>query len=270
MMASGHILVAEDNRLTQRVATAMLEHLGLGVDVVGDGAQAVKAATRTPYQAILMDCRLPVLDGYEATAAIRAHEAAGRRTPIIAVTASTLTSERQGCLAADMDDYLAKPVSLKMLTTVLARWVPDGPVRAASGPPSVPLPGARVRPAGPGEPLGPVLDPEVVGRLESLGKSAGEDLMGQLAVLFLADADERVATLRQALAGHDAAALARSGHTLGGASANLGATGLARLCGTLATDGAAPDLVDLGAVVDAVEAELARVRTALGARSSAS
>jgi two-component system sensor histidine kinase/response regulator len=270
MMASGHILVAEDNRLTQQVATAMVEHLGLEADVVVDGAQAVRAATLTPYQAILMDCRLPVLNGYQATAAIRAHEGAGRHTPIIAVTASTLRSERQCCLAADMDDHLAKPLSLKTLAAVLARWIPGGPIPVTAGPPTVPLPDPGVPPDHRSGPPGPVLDPEVVGRLDSLGKSAGQDLLGQLAVLFLADADQRVATLRQALAGHDADAMVRSAHSLHGASANVGATDLAHLCATLATDGAARDLVGRGALVEAVAAELGRVGTALRSMSPVS
>ena len=113
----------------------------------------------------------------------------------------------------------------------------------------------------------PALDAQVVGRLERLGQAAGEDLMGQLATLFLADADVSVVALREALAGDDAAAVVRSAHTLSGASANLGATQLARLCATLATDGAAGDLVGGGALLEAVEAELGRVRSALGSRT---
>jgi HPt (histidine-containing phosphotransfer) domain-containing protein len=108
-----------------------------------------------------------------------------------------------------------------------------------------------------------VLDVEVIGRLERLGKASGEDLMGQLTELFLTDADARMKTLHLALARDDAAEVGRSAHTLSGASANLGATELAQLCATLATDGAAGDLAGGGALLGAVEIELERVRIAL-------
>jgi HPt (histidine-containing phosphotransfer) domain-containing protein len=112
-----------------------------------------------------------------------------------------------------------------------------------------------------------VLDAEIIGRLERLGEAAGEDLIGQLAILFVADADARVVELREALATNDAAAVVRSAHTLSGASANLGATVLAHLCASLATDSAGGDLVGGGVLLEAVEAELTRVRSALGSTS---
>ena len=115
------VLLAEDHPLNQRVTTVMLEQLGFRVDVVADGAQAVKAANITRYDAILMDCQIPVLDGYRATAAIRLHAGASRNAPIVAVTASGVGSDRQRCLDAGMDDYLTKPLSLKVLAATLAR-----------------------------------------------------------------------------------------------------------------------------------------------------
>ena len=242
----------------------MLEHLGFDVDVVADGADAVKAATVTPYQAILMDCQIPVLDGYQATSEIRRLQGASRHTPIIAVTASATKSDQQRCLAAGMDDYLAKPLSLSTLAAVLARWAPDGSGHTIAVDPAEPLPGTPIGLTPWPTPAGRCSDAQVVGRLERLGKAAGEDLMGQLAILFLADADARIVALRQALAEDDAAAVVRSAHTLSGASANLGATDLARMCATLATDSAAGDLVGGWALLDAIEAELGRVRSALG------
>ena len=258
---SGHILVAEDNPLNQRVATVMLEHLGYRVDVVADGVDAVKAATVTPYRAILMDCQIPVLDGYQATGEIRRLQGASRHTPIIAVTASATDSDQQRCLAAGMDDYLAKPLSLKTLATVLGRWAPSGHDVVIAAVAAEALPATLGTHAA--VPAVPVLDALVVGRLERLGKTVGEDLMGQLAILFLADADASVVALREAHAGNDAAAMIRTAHTLRGASANLGATELARLCATLAGDGSAGDLIGDGALLEAVEVELERVRSAL-------
>jgi HPt (histidine-containing phosphotransfer) domain-containing protein len=110
-----------------------------------------------------------------------------------------------------------------------------------------------------------VLDTEVVARLERLGGAAGEDLIGQLALLFLADADSQVLALRRAFADGDAAALAHSAHFLKGASANLGATDLALLCSTLEASAVGGGTAGAGALIDAVQTELGRVHSALDA-----
>jgi CheY-like chemotaxis protein/HPt (histidine-containing phosphotransfer) domain-containing protein len=255
------VLLAEDHPLNQRVATLMLEQLGFRVDVVADGAEAVRAATRTAYHAIFMDCQIPVLDGYRATAAIRLHKGPSCRAPIIAVTASGAESNRQRCLDAGMDDRLMKPLSMRTLAAVLARCTPDRSVDARE------VSKASDVASSVDGPERPVLDASVVAGLERLGEAAGQDLLGQLAALFLADADERVVTLRQAADRGDAAAFAAAAHALGGSSANVGATELANLCNELCTelsaDGEAGGLVGAGARLDAIAVELARVRAVL-------
>jgi len=130
--SSGRILLAEDNLVNQRVASAMLVNLGYSVDIVADGAAAVAAAAATCYRAILMDCQMPVMDGYQATAQIRSLHGESSRTPIVAVTASAMKSDVQRCLDAGMDDYLSKPVRLQALGTVMARWAPERPDAAAA------------------------------------------------------------------------------------------------------------------------------------------
>lgn len=257
----GRVLLVEDDRVNQQVGVLMLERLGYHVDVVADGSEAVEAATRTPYLAVLMDCQIPVLDGYQATGEIRRRQATSRHTPIIAVTSSVTTSDEQRAVAAGMDDYLAKPLSLTSLGAVLDRWAsPDLAVVDGS---AAPVPAIRADVALAGDPAPAALDVSVLGRLERLGRAAGEDLVAALAALFLTDADVRVAALRRALAADDHTAVVRSAHPLSGASANIGATGLARLCAALATAGAAGDLTEGPALLDLVEAELARVRSAL-------
>ncbi len=119
------ILVAEDNALNQHIAVRMLEKLGYRVDVAANGIEALRALERAAYVAVLMDCQMPELDGFEATARIRAQEqATGRRIPIIAVTTGALPGDRERCLAAGMDDHVPKPVSPDQLAAALQRSIP--------------------------------------------------------------------------------------------------------------------------------------------------
>lgn len=116
------------------------------------------------------------------------------------------------------------------------------------------------------EPTHEVLDAEIIGRLESLGEAIGEDFLGELAALFLADAERQIAELRQALADADGDSVARLAHSLKGSSANLGASHLASVCASVETAGGADHLLVCGLLIDAMEAELGRVRAALGAQ----
>jgi CheY-like chemotaxis protein len=128
------ILVAEDNPVNQEVALAMLEGLGYETDVADNGLEAVEAMQRQRYDLVLMDWRMPDMDGFEAVAAIRRLEAerpGGERTPVIALTANAMEGDREQCLAAGMDDYLAKPFKQEQLQAVLSRWLPDSSMDAS-------------------------------------------------------------------------------------------------------------------------------------------
>jgi CheY-like chemotaxis protein len=122
------VLVVEDNLVNQRISTLMLQKLGFAVDLASNGEEGVAMWAQGNYDAIIMDCQMPVLDGYSATAKIREQEQAqgcqsNRRMPIIALTAHALPQDRQKCLDSGMDDYLTKPVASSDLDAALNRWL---------------------------------------------------------------------------------------------------------------------------------------------------
>jgi CheY-like chemotaxis protein len=122
--ANKRVLLAEDNLVNQKLATMLLQQLGLTVDVVDSGQRAVQAAQDTLYAVIMMDCQMPGMDGFEATKAIRKLEALrGTYTPIIAVTALAMVGDRERCIAVGMDDYISKPIDRQMLKIKLNHWL---------------------------------------------------------------------------------------------------------------------------------------------------
>ena len=242
--ARGRLLVVEDNEVNQLVARTMAEKLGYAVEVVDDGAQAVAATAASAYAAVLMDCHMPVMDGFAATRAIRARAGRDGSLPIIAMTAGAMAEDRQRCLAAGMDDYLAKPVDMARLESVLGRWVRP-PQRTAGSAEDT------------GEPA-PVLDPERLDLLRTLGTGVLE----ATAEAFRREASSGLQALRQACP-EGGTALQRAAHKLKGSAANIGATGTAQLCQELEERGrrATPPEPHL---VAQLEAELDRVQDELG------
>jgi len=130
----GHVLLVEDNLINQMVAVDTLAALGYQVDIAANGLEALQLAATKPYRAILMDCQMPKMDGYTATAELRHQEGTNQRTPIIAMTAGALPEDQQRCLAAGMDDYLAKPIDPDQLQAALERWSTDAATPATSDP----------------------------------------------------------------------------------------------------------------------------------------
>jgi CheY-like chemotaxis protein len=139
LSSHARILVAEDNPVNQQLARAMLRRFGYHADVAGNGQEAVDGVMTVPYDLVLMDCQMPVMDGFEATRIIREREGQARHTCIVAVTANAMEGDRQRCLDAGMDDYLPKPFRANDLRRILERWLlagdaaSDGKTSAASG-----------------------------------------------------------------------------------------------------------------------------------------
>ena len=133
------ILLAEDNEINQRITMRLLERLGVSADAVTNGKLAVESAGRKRYDLIFMDCQMPEIDGFEATAMIRHREReSGHKTPICALTANAMEGDREKCLAAGMDDYASKPVSVEKLQAAIERWVPGAAITKIQASPSTP------------------------------------------------------------------------------------------------------------------------------------
>jgi PAS domain S-box-containing protein len=223
------VLLAEDNPINQDVALTMLQSLGCHVHVVDTGVKALAALANSDFDIVLMDRQMPEMDGFDATAEIRARgllrpnqprgPAEPVRLPIVGLTASALKGDRELCIAAGMDDYLAKPFRRDALRLVLERWVLDH----ASEP--VDAEGA----ADGGTPA--TFDRSI---LEQMGaNSAGQRLVSGLIDHYFVDAPNLIETLNSASKHTDAATLAHAAHLLGLASDFLGAKNLAAMCGEL-------------------------------------
>ncbi|GIE98850.1 PAS domain-containing hybrid sensor histidine kinase/response regulator [Paractinoplanes rishiriensis] len=220
----GHVLLVEDNDINQTVALGMLANLGYTADVAGNGREAVEMAGRRDYRAIFMDCLMPEMDGYQATAAIRAAEPADRHVPIIAMTAGALPEDRQRCLSAGMDDHIAKPLMPADLAAALDAWTQEHPAG--------PDPAAGVR-----EQIEQRLD-----LLRGAGAALGPGALAGLLRRLSAHAPGHVEAIVQAVAVDDPVRLREQAHQLKGVAANLGAGDLAAVCERLEAAGADNDL----------------------------
>ncbi|MBV8219942.1 MAG: response regulator [Solirubrobacterales bacterium] len=213
----GLILVAEDNEINQLATTRMLARLGFQVDIAHNGAEAVELSSRMQYCAIFMDCQMPELDGYEATVLIRQREGDTRHTPIVALTANTIAGERESCLAAGMDDYLAKPLRFEQLARLCESILSE----ATAPPPSTKAP--------PPAPSGTGFDPHFV------EDAVGLEHAATVLTIFLEHADDCVSELSDAIAADDRERAARVAHKLKGSAAVVGANDIAQVCEEICT-----------------------------------
>ncbi len=253
------LLLAEDNHVNQEVAREFLEDLGCGVEIVETGTAAVKAWAEGGYDAILLDCQMPEMDGYEAARQIREQERRlddRVRTPIIAVTAFVTAGERERCLAAGMDDYLSKPFNQEQLRSVLLRWAPLAQLRPKEPASNSDHPGM------------PTLDREVIAQLRSFDERTGRRLLAKLTGVYLAEAPVQFDQLAEAVAREDGAGASVLAHGLKTSSANLGLAKLAGLLKSMEQKGRENALNELPDLLAQVQKEFDRGRAALASEVS--
>jgi PAS domain S-box-containing protein len=231
------ILVVEDNAVNQQLVLLMLQKVGYRADVAANGVEALEALERQPYDVVLMDVEMPEMDGLEATRRIHRRWPRERRPHIVAVTANAMQGERELCIQAGMDDYIAKPIHIDELTAALSH--------------------ARRRPGTP-PPLSAV-DDTVIGRLVS---SLGEQGRGSVAALietFLDHVPDQIATLTTALEQREADVIRREAHTMKSNAATFGALQLVEFCRELEAEAKAGTLDGAPDLLAGIATELERV-----------
>jgi CheY-like chemotaxis protein/HPt (histidine-containing phosphotransfer) domain-containing protein len=249
------ILLAEDNAINQKVALRLLERLGYGADVVGDGRQALARLDHAAYDVILMDVQMPEMDGLEASRAICARWAARERPRVIAMTAEAMQGDRDKCLAAGMDDYIVKPVTLESLAAALAKC---RPLAAATAPEAAAAPPVEERIV-----AGTALDRAVLDQLrEDLGGTAA---LREVIRSFLDQTPSVLSALRDAAARADVPSIRRAAHMIKGTSSTLGARELSEQCAEIERVGQTGCIADAGSRVIAVEASYRTIEAALKA-----
>jgi signal transduction histidine kinase/DNA-binding response OmpR family regulator len=224
-----HVLLAEDNVVNQRVATKLLEKLGCTVDLAVNGLRAVEALQISRYDVVIMDCQMPLMDGFEATRAIRTAEGTGRRTPIVAMTANAMTGDRERCIEAGMDGYLTKPVRPDELAAAISQWLPTAEVEAPIDAGVVDRTVFDVPAGGPTtthDRPSPI-DREQLQVLRDVGGSDPESFIHELVQAFLFEGAEEMNQIRTAAESIDPAALLQAAHRLKGSALNLGCTDVA-------------------------------------------
>jgi CheY-like chemotaxis protein/HPt (histidine-containing phosphotransfer) domain-containing protein len=243
---TGRVLVAEDNDTNQQVALHMLRNFGIEPELANNGREAVAAVRRARFDLILMDYHMPELDGCGATVEIREHEHAQKlpRTPIVAVTASVLSDDKERCARAGMDDFLAKPIRQQTLAAMLSKWLPQQPSLEATcaQSESCALPLLRTDDELPGA----LFD---VAQLLEMRAISGDEFAA-LIERFHANVHQGVHALRAAFEAHDAVALQSAAHKLKGSAATLGAKEIAVRCLDLELLGRSGSVTGATAMID--------------------
>ena len=242
--AGRRVLLVEDNEVNMVVARSGLMREGCHVTLAENGREALRAFDSGAFDIIFMDCQMPDMDGFEATAEIRRREATSRRrTPIIALTANAIEGDREYCLRSGMDDYLAKPVSRAGIQMMLGRWCePVKSAQAEGRQPIIDVPPSVAK---------SYLDPDALAALREMADADNPDFLNRVMTKYLRDTSVLLNDLRYGLTHHEIDILRRASHALKASSALIGASAVSDSCARLERltrdneiEGAAP-LIDL-------------------------
>ncbi len=244
------VLVVEDNDVNRQVALAMLHRLHCDVTMVEGGQEGAEQAIRGGFDLVLMDCQMPIVDGFEATRRIREQQHPSQRTPIVALTANALQGDRERCMAAGMDDYLTKPFSRDRLQEMIERWVP------VTGLTHEPVDSDVVGPSDVG-----AIDDQVLADVRAMDTDG--TLLSAIIALYQQDGAKLVVAIRDARERGDAAALAFAAHTLKSSSGCVGAKDVMQLCAQFEARARANNAVCSAADVIALESAFYAACTAL-------
>jgi two-component system sensor histidine kinase/response regulator len=264
-MRTARILLAEDNVTNQKVALNTLKRFGYNADVVKNGKEAFEALKKIPYDIVLMDCQMPVMDGYEATNEFRKwektlkdgtvdcsdsnleSEARSKRVPIIAMTAHALKGDREKCLTAGMDDYIAKPIHPKKLCDMVEKWVsePEGMHESEIDHESLPK-------------------NDIFDKNSFIDRLLGdEDLAKEIIKGFIEDSLRQINTLKEAVDNKDADMIHYQAHSLKGAAANISATALRELCYKIEIAGETGDLIKVASLIPKLDEQFEVLKKSL-------
>jgi CheY-like chemotaxis protein/HPt (histidine-containing phosphotransfer) domain-containing protein len=261
-----HVLVAEDNSTNQEVAQGMLRKLGCRVDLVSNGREALHAFSRSAYDLVFMDCQMPVLDGYQATADIRCQEKNKgdiQHTPIIALTAHALEGDKQKCIAAGMDDYMSKPFRSEEMLAMIERWAGD---RSAVKKKHAPLE-SEIIPEQPRdeseEKAADAIDRRILHTLKELQIEGEPDFLERVVVTYLDGSSPLIGQLETAYGAENIDGMRLIAHRLKSSSANVGAMRLSEFSRMLEMDCTKNAGEDAEMMVSAIVAEFTAVKKAL-------
>jgi two-component system sensor histidine kinase/response regulator len=265
------ILVAEDNELNQQVARLQLKELGQTADYASNGLEALEALQKKTYDLILMDCQMPELDGYDATGEIRRRERGAKHTWIIAMTAHAMVGDRDRCLAAGMDDYIAKPMSTEVLREALERYAQRSPTilekQAAPSAPSA-APTATATATAPASAMPKAVAANVdFAQLRQITKG-NVALLRRLAELYVNQTAEQLALLKTALAERSSSDVQRIGHRCTGSSGTIGMIAMANLFEKLEHAGQSGQLGVAEQLTAEIESAFVGVRASVKALSA--
>jgi CheY-like chemotaxis protein len=210
------ILVAEDNTVNQKVAVRMLEKIGHTADIAGNGVEVLRAISHATYDIVFMDCQMPEMDGFEATLQIREMDGTARHTHIVAMTANALQGDKEKCIAASMDDYIAKPIRHTDLAGAIDRWLSR---KQGAEPDSAKAVDA-----------GRLLDESVLQELGDIDKEDESDFVAELLEIFLRETPGRIDEICRVAGTGDLHGLQSSAHQLKGACKQLGLIAMVDLC----------------------------------------